>query len=203
MGAIAISAKRYRAGGGGPSLRTELAETVRGSVKGALIALGARGAEIDDVAQEVTQAVLDRIERGEIAPGREDSYARTCARNGWISHVRRKWTRDVILLGDEPEGETPEGDIVSALDRPTLLRCLGQALAAAPAAYREVLEEVYLAERGIDELADEELARRQDDPSDEEARKRARNTVDARLSRARLWVKRRLLAFLGEEEDAS
>lgn len=194
-----------RAGLNLESRRELLAEALHSVVLARLARLGT-GALADDLAQIAVPRVLDAFSRGCTTAARLPAYADEAARNAYFDHRRRAVNRRETPTGPDEmpavasSAPTPEESVSRAQDEIAVVRGVREALAKAPAAYRDALTQHYLEERPIQELVEDEitarLLREGRDSTDslERARIRtnARQTVDQRISRARNWLKSRL-----------
>jgi DNA-directed RNA polymerase specialized sigma24 family protein len=191
---VAEHAEIYRATGadGRSSARETLALAVRTVVSGQLRRLRAPPVCGDDVAQDVTIKVTSWITEAKVTPGKEDGFARTCARHAWRTHLRGCWSCGTRMVTAEPARADAETGSGEAADAARLVGLVRAALDAAPLRYRLVLEQVYLHECDIAELV---AIYRHENPASRDPR----NAVDRSLSRARAWVGRRIVQLLREE----
>ncbi|MFW6087643.1 MAG: RNA polymerase sigma factor [Myxococcota bacterium] len=183
--------------------------------------------EAADVAHDVVLEAVAKIERGDGGATNPDAYVRRMASSRMIDHLRRGTARRHREQSrDDPSAEQSSADEASVLSLPAVdpealllereardavkleaerLRVL---LEEAPAAYRQVLEQHYIRGVPIVDLAEREYEARvrdgkvkPDDASEARHRKQARDLIDARLSRARSWLRKR--ARLADEEEGA
>lgn len=199
--------------------REELARGVREKVivkiRGSRYQIGPD--ELDEVANLACEKAVTHIEAGVVTHGNEDAFVNRVAYTTLIDFYRHRSnkvnapiTRHVELddyierpnAEPEPLGQRPTNPEDAILEREAeaekqiLHEQIKEHLESAPSAYREVILAHCYQHREIEDLTDDELARRYPEgiPPDPHGRirKSARNTVDARLSRARRWLQKRL-----------
>lgn len=145
-----------------------------------------------------------RVEDGRIQPGSEDAYVRRCAQNRVADHFREtSGVHRASELRDEHDDSADERDperLLSESEEAAIVasrvRRLRELVASAPEPHRAVLEEVYLKGTRIEVLAERLMAARiaggLERAEDVGALRRARATVDQRLTRAREWIRARI-----------
>ena len=157
--------------------------------------------EAEDLANTMVCDLVSRIERGEVAAGKEDGYVAQAARNRALDHFRHESGVRVraTFCGvpkDIPAERPTALELMVAheeheehLRRVAELRAL---IGQAPESYGRVLHHVYVEGRPIEELVMAELARRCARPTNLVERQRARDSIDKVLQRARQWMGVRL-----------
>ncbi|MEI8258493.1 MAG: hypothetical protein WCJ30_22695 [Deltaproteobacteria bacterium] len=168
---------------------------------------GRRDQRSEDTIQVAAMRMLAKIEAGGVRPGSEAAYLRRVAFTVSVDCHRRlereSRTADASWSARDDDGERG-WERVPVLDREPeeridvtrMVALMRARLAELPARYRAVLVDVYLAERTLEELTDDEVVRREERigrPLDPREVARARNAVDVLLGRAR----RALLALMG------
>lgn len=193
--------------------RTTLRNRLAGAIRGVAI-VTLRGARVpadivEDLAQDLTVEVAPRIEQGHVTPGSEGAYVRRCALNCARDHFRqqsgvfvRAQLRDADVEEVASTDEDPERQLVHLEDsaaQGARVRAVRSVLDTAPPRYRDALVAVYLEGRAVEELVAAEMERRgslgvvaHEAKAEVIVRKRARDTVDQLLARARGWVRDRL-----------
>lgn len=148
------------------------------------------------------------ITSAECAAGAENGFVNRCAVNAARDFLRKRRVEGVGVTGDlddeidwagrvaaDPESLLDEQEEFASNQRRR--KNIWDLLESAPKNYRDVVRQHYIHGKSIEDLTDAEFARRvglgKADPLDLEARQRARNSVDASLSRARRWLASRLL----------
>lgn len=214
------SAERYqhavRVGDDLNSRRERLADAIRALVLARLARL-VDASLADDLAQIAAPRVLEAFARGCTTAERLPAYADEAARNAFRDHRRRAVTKresptePAELPAVDSGAPSPEEAVADAQEERALITRVRALVAQAPAAYREVLTRHYLEERPIHELVEDEVtARLERDGRDHTAahertklRSSARQTVDQRLCRARLWMQKQLSDGVGRVRSAS
>ncbi|MEQ1502521.1 MAG: hypothetical protein ABMB14_09825 [Myxococcota bacterium] len=138
-------------------------------------------AVLEELQQEAVFRVL-HAEAVRTAPG----LVRRIARNLAIDFLRRR--REVPLDLDGPEDRPWFRPLDQILDA----RRVFDAVAAAPAPYREVLHALLVDELDLDDLVELEVTRRGLAPDDHAGRATARDALYKRRARAMAWVRRAL-----------
>ena len=185
--------------------REALVRDVRALLVTGLRRSGLSASDADDVAQEKVLPVTDRLVESRMQHGNPEGFVRTCARHAAIDTFRKIGRRGETALGDDAaEPGTSDSAGASAAiraERRELVRIVTDLLTSGkmPGAYREVMRAVYVAGRDVADLAPEELARQS---CDKAGRPRsigqARAVVDQRLTRARRWLRARVMLALAE-----
>ena len=179
-------------------------ELARRAAKGA----GLDDADAHDVAQK-TALAFDRayLERS-VPLERAEAMAIRIALNAARDVHRRRARAESKRQRLEQEAEVApardlgaEERLLAAETQVALQEQLRAALADAPETYRRVIQLHFFEEQPIEEIANTYLAEMRAagevTPGQEEvAAKRARNRADQHLSRAKRWLKRRLLATM-------
>ena len=145
-----------------------------------------------------------RIEDGTVQPGLEDPYVRRCASNRAADyyretsgvHSRCELREDHEELADDRNPERLLSDYEEAAVLAVRVERLRALVASAPETHRAVLHEVYVKGTLIEVLAEQLLAARVvsglERVADAAALRRARASVDQRLTRAREWIRARV-----------
>jgi DNA-directed RNA polymerase specialized sigma24 family protein len=170
----------------------------------------ADGAE--DLANNLTLDVLARIETGEVIEGRESAYAKQCARHRAADyhrarsgvHERAPLEDDAPCLARDDDAETLMVNREETMALKVLVDDVRAVIDQAPPSYRRLIEEVYGRGTPIEELAQRELDARlaAGEVDDKATRKRARDTIDKQLQRARDWVRLRVRVPRGPRRGA-
>lgn len=203
-----VAAARYR-----EASSTLARHRARGALHAALVAVcapvvrgrGLSGLEASHLTHEIASRVLPMIETGRVAAGQEDHYARRAAANAVArayrdkSGVHRRVSLDDAARVLVAEGTCTESQLIAReelAEAETRRERLRAAIAHAPLGFHEMLVHVYLEARPIGELVEIVLVRRGEPVTDELARRRARQTVDKTLQRAREWLARAIVGPL-------
>lgn len=183
--------------------RERMVGAIHDSVRRTIVGMRVPADAADDLANETTMQVLERMERGVVAPGHEDGYARRCAQNRARDFFRERSgiyavpaslrATDEDLACHAPNAERLLVVHEELAEEAAQAARVARAVAKAPGAYRAVLEARYVRGEEIEAIVDRELAERGDDRVDAAARRRVRNAVDKRLERARNWLRARLV----------
>lgn len=169
-----------------PASREQLAFEVRSVAFEALIAMKVPRDRADDLAQEVTVAVLAAIESGLALRGDGTGYVKVCARRRAIDHFRAN-TRHGLVAVDDPEDERSGYDH----ERDRRFEAIWSAFPLLKDADRALLERLYLHDppATIQELVEEAVDSDPTAPADPGARHafyaRVRARLDKQVQRAR------------------
>lgn len=147
--------------------------------------------DAEDIVQDKILKILSALLSGR-AEGREDGYVWRCGETSAISYFRKQKRLPIPVDGDDFEGHQAPDDGRSKLEEEQELKTQAELLheilegKELPEVARTLLEQVYVHELSIDELARREL---ESHPAGRDGTPRtlgqARNTLDQRLTRAR------------------
>lgn len=189
-------------------VREEIGRLCRALARRAGKGAGLDDADADEVAQK-TALAFDRAYLGRKVPlDRAEAMAMRIALNAARDVHRRRSRAETkrhqleqeAVVG--PLAEAGAEERLLAAERQAALQIqLRVALQDAPETYRRVIELHFFEEQSIEEITNVYLAEMRAAgevaPGEEDlAAKRARNRVDQHLSRAKRWLKRRLLASM-------
>ena len=193
--------------------RDALAAALRAEAIRVLVVNGIPPQARDDLAQSVTVAVLARIVEGGVAHGFEDGYIAVAAKNrarDW--HREQSGVYDKMGMFDEEAITSPDLDPHAVLEQAeesdrirALAERVSRTLQTAPACYRDVLVDMYLDGKPIDDLVEQEMLREWPSLAPDETpammRRRARARIDKVLQRARDWMRARLVTEASSENE--
>jgi DNA-directed RNA polymerase specialized sigma24 family protein len=145
------------------------------------------------IAIRVADVVHRAVEEDRVTRGSENGLTRQCAHNAACDYLRKRKRETLVDVPPEApvDGSVGDDDAVEGIDAKRCAQLVRKLLAeGSPLApqHRDVLRRVYIDETAIEDLAREELDRRQVAGGVEDAvaeLELARNLIDARLSRAR------------------
>lgn len=193
---------------GSEKARDRLAMAVQARLRKAIERANVPLAELDDVVQERTLPVLEALVGGAVTSS-ADAFvwqAGTNAAYDWHRRRRRGMAGRTVQLGKEALDrlveESDESQDPAAERAREMLAAIHRVMddARIPPAYRDVLHAHYVRDMSIEALAEREL---RENPRSKSGAPRtlqqARAAVDQRLSRARDWVRKRLLQQIEEE----
>ena len=192
------------AGADRPALEARLAELMRPIAFRAARSYRLEDADADDVAQRACQKILAFLQNGQRIETNADAFvwrtAENLARDLLRSRKRAKaradkTESDTVALA---EPETPETRWLELEEREAIRERVRTVIDGSP--YEDVLRPHYIEEVSVEELADkrfrELVAQGNIDESDPVAaaleKRRARNLIDQRLKRGRIWLRKRL-----------
>lgn len=188
--------------------RDPLALAVQEVLRKALFARRVPAQEIEDLCQEKLPTILGKLLEGRVEPGKEDGYVWRCGETLAISFFRKNKGKFVPLEEEEiaapSSSESVSRKEIALAKRVKLLRevLAGKTLSAAES---QLLRDVYVSQIPIGDLAERELRQNpliQRGPHAGATRtlEQARNSVDQRLTRARLKLTAELTRRIAEEQ---
>ena len=121
-------------------------------VKGFLIKSGADASLAEEVAQEVMATCWHKANMFDPARASVATWIFTIARNRKIDVLRKQRRPEPEDLGWGPEHEPEQADVLALQQESALL---GEAIAALPAAQRELIEKAYFGDLSHSEIADQ------------------------------------------------
>lgn len=167
--------------------------------------------EVEDLCQDKLLLILGKLVEGRVEPGKEDGYVWRCGETLAISFFR-KTRRAPVLLEEGQEEEIPaptssqdgtrkEKKLEEGVKR---LREVLRSKALSPAE-QQLLQDVYVNQVPIGELAERELQQnplllRGPHAGTRRTLEQARNSVDQRLTRARLKLTAAMKRALSGEQ---
>lgn len=174
--------------------RDPLALATQEVLRKALLSKRVPAQEIEDLCQEKLPTILGKLLEGRVEPGKEDGYVWRCGETLASNFFRKNKRKFVPLEEDEitapPSSKNADQKEHALAEQVKLLRDVlaGKVLSSQEKA---LLQDVYVAHIPIGKLAERDLSQNpyiQRGPHAGSARtlEQARNTVDQRLTRARL-----------------
>jgi DNA-directed RNA polymerase specialized sigma24 family protein len=160
------------------------------------------------LANQVAARVVEAVERGNVESGKEDGYTHTCARHAacdWLRARQREGTAEPILDNAAYDEEVA---IEERLDQKRAVRLLERVLihreGTLAASYRDVLVQIFVTGRTVEQIVDDELGRGTAPDADPQGnRARVRNRVDVLLKRARAALRRAMGELASQTGDRS
>lgn len=173
---------------------------------------GAVDGEVEDIAQHAVERFVKQLHRRDKRVDHADALLWRIAENKAKDGHRRRKRRDEgteRLLHDptafEDGPSSPERLYFEEENRKRLAETVKAALAKAPESYRRVIEDHFLNEIPIEDIAERYYAEIAEDvdasdgPAVAAARKKARNRADQHLTRGKRWLKQRLADLMTED----